>query len=269
MEQGGACPKMTGKLAGKVALITGGGRGIGRAIAVTFAHEGAHVAVAARTKAEVDRVAEEIQSDGGEALALTCDVTKREEVDRMVSNTLARFGRIDVLVNNAGTAKSAPLVKCTDELWNQIIGVNLTSTFLCTRAVIPGMIERGWGRVINIASTAAKVGGAYISAYSAAKHGVLGFTRSVAYEVATKGVTVNAICPGYVDTDLTRETIINIIKKTGRDEAFALEFLASTSPQKRLIVPDEVANIAVFLASDASFGINGQSVNICGGVVMS
>lgn len=256
------------KLKDKVALITGGGRGIGRAIALAFAREGACVAVAARTKEQLAKVAQEVQALGAPALAVVTDVTDKESVLAMVGAVIRKFGRVDILVNNAGSGKSAPLIKTDEALWNEMIAVNLTSTYLCTRAVLPGMLERKSGRVINIASTAGKSGGLYISAYSAAKHGVIGFTKSVALEVATQGITVNAICPGYVDTDLTAETVKNICRKTGLDESRALEIITNMSPQKRLMKPEEVANVALFLASDDSWGINGQAINICGGAVM-
>ncbi|HYO92289.1 MAG TPA: SDR family NAD(P)-dependent oxidoreductase, partial [Pyrinomonadaceae bacterium] len=188
------------KLKDKTALITGGGRGIGRAIAFAFAREGARVGLLARSVQQIEQVAAEIRAEcDTEAVYAVCDVADAESVTRAFASVAERLGRgPDILVNNAGIAESAPLVKTSDELWQRIIAVNLTGTFLCTRAALPLMIERGWGRVINISSIAGKTGGPYISAYTASKHGVLGLTRCVALEVATKGVTVNAICPGYV-----------------------------------------------------------------------
>ena len=257
-------------LADKLALITGGGRGIGRAVALAFARAGARVAVAARTAGEVARVAEEIKAEcGGEAMHAACDVAAAADVARMFAAVNERFGRgCDILVNNAGIAESAPLVKTDDELWQRHLAVNLSGTFYCTRAALPAMLARGWGRVINIASIAGKTGAPYIAAYAASKHGVLGLTRSLALEVATKGVTVNAICPGYVDTEMTTRALRNIEEKTGRPAADALEAIKRMSPQQRLVTPEEVAALALLLASDEGRGITGQAINVDGGTVL-
>lgn len=258
------------KLSGKIALITGGGRGIGRAVAFAFAREGAQVALAARTASEVERVAAEIKDECGvETLSAACDVSDARQVERVFAHLAESFGRgCDVLVNNAGIAESAPLLKTDDELWQRHLAINLTGTFLCTRAALPAMIERGWGRVINVASIAGKTGAPYITAYAASKHGVLGLTRSVALEVATKGVTVNAICPGYVDTDMTTRALDKIEAKTGRPAAETLEAIKRMSPQQRLVTPAEVAALALLLASDEGRGINGQAINVDGGSVL-
>jgi len=252
-------------LNGKSALITGGGRGIGRAIALEFARNGARVAVAARTAEQVEQVAAEI---GGDAVALVCDVSDPESVARMFSRMREDFGNPDILVNNAGIAESATLVNTTDELWHRHLAINLSGTFYCTRAALPAMLKRGWGRVINVASIAGKSGAPYIAAYSASKHGVLGLTRSAALELATTGVTVNAICPGYVDTDMVTRGIDQITAKTGRTAEEALDSLKEMSPQNRLVTPEEVAAIALLLASDAGRGINGQGINVDGGSVL-
>lgn len=254
----------------KIALITGGGRGIGRAIALLFAREGASIAVAARTTEQVERVAEEIRQAGGAlALAVSCDVADAASVASMFEEVAAKFGRgIDVLVNNAGIVETAPLVKTTDELWHKHIAINLTGTFYCTRAALPQMIERGWGRIINIASIAGKTGAPYVAAYTASKHGVLGLTRAVALEVATRGITVNAICPGYVETSMTERAIENITAKTGRSEQEARAALEQMSPQKRLVTPEEVASLALLLAGEEGRGITGQAINIDGGTVL-
>ena len=252
-------------LNGKSALITGGGRGIGRAIALEFARNGARVAVAARTAEQVEQVAAEI---GGDAVALVCDVSDPESVARMFSRMREDFGNPDILVNNAGIAESATLVNTTDELWHRHLAINLSGTFYCTRAALPAMLKRGWGRVINVASIAGKSGAPYIAAYSASKHGVLGLTRSAALELATTGVTVNAICPGYVDTDMVTRGIDQITAKTGRTAEEALDSLKKMSPQNRLVTPEEVAAIALLLASDAGRGINGQGINVDGGSVL-
>lgn len=256
------------KLQNRIALITGGGRGIGRAIAREFAREAAQVVVAARTAEQVEQTVAEI-GDGGKALALVCDVADLTSVQRMFSGIEEKYGRgPDILVNNAGIAESAPLLKTTDELWHRILGINLSGSFYCLREALPRMVERGWGRVINIASIAGKTGAPYIAAYSASKHGVLGLTRSAALEFAGKGITVNAICPGYVDTEMTTRGIENITAKTGRPREEALEAIKKMSPQNRLVTSEEVAALALLLASEEGRGINGQAINVDGGSVL-
>ncbi|HEV7799127.1 MAG TPA: 3-hydroxybutyrate dehydrogenase [Pyrinomonadaceae bacterium] len=258
------------KLQDRIALITGGGRGIGRAIAIAFAREGAHVAVAARSQDQVEQVAGELAARvSTNSLAIVCDVSDVQSVERMFAKVAEHFGRApDIMVNNAGIAESAPITRTDDELWHRLLGINLSGTFYCTRAVLPQMIERGWGRVINIASIAGKTGAPYIAAYSASKHGVLGLTRSVALEVATKGVTVNAICPGYVDTEMTTRGIENITKKTRLSADEAMDSIKKMSPQNRIIEPEEVAALALLLASEEGRGINGQAINVDGGSVL-
>ena len=245
-------------LNGKTALITGGGRGIGRAIALTFAQQGARVAVAARTREQVETVAQEV---GG--TALVCDVANPDQVAQIFADI-----KPDILVNNAGIAESATLTNTTDELWQRHLAINLSGTFYCTRAALPSMLEKRWGRIINIASIAAKTGAPYIAAYAASKHGVLGLTRVVALEVAASGITCNAICPGYVDTDMVSRGVEQITSKTGRSAEEALEILRRMSPQNRLVTAEEVASVALLLASDDGRGINGQGINIDGGSVL-
>jgi 3-hydroxybutyrate dehydrogenase len=257
------------KLQNRLALITGGGRGIGRAIALQFAREGAQVAVAARTLAQVEQVAREVQEFQTKALAVTCDVSDLNSVEQMFAEVNQTFGHgPDIMVNNAGIAESASITKTDDELWRRHLAINLTGTFYCTRAALPQMIERAWGRIINIASIAGKTGAPYIAAYSASKHGVLGLTRSVALEVATKGITANAICPGYVDTEMTTRGVENITKKTGLTADQAMDSIRKMSPQNRIVEPDEVAAVALLLASEEGRGINGQAINVDGGSVL-
>jgi NAD(P)-dependent dehydrogenase (short-subunit alcohol dehydrogenase family) len=256
------------KLENKIALITGGGRGIGRAIGSVFSRNGARVVLAARTAQQVEQTAAEI-GDETMALPAVCDVSDVASVRLMFERVSVRFGRgPDILVNNAGIAESSPLVRTDDALWHRHLAINLSGTFFCTRAALPDMLEQGWGRVINIASIAGKTGAPYIAAYAASKHGVLGLTRSIALEVAAKGITVNAICPGYVDTDMTTRGIENVTAKTGRSAEQALDAIKKMSPQNRLVTVEEVAAVALLLASEEGRGINGQAINVDGGTVL-
>jgi NAD(P)-dependent dehydrogenase (short-subunit alcohol dehydrogenase family) len=259
------------KLQDRIALITGSGRGIGRAIALAFAREGARVALCSRTGSEVEQLAIEIRKRFHvDTFHDVCDVSDPDDIAQFFRATGNAFEqrRPDILVNNAGIAESAPLLKTDDDLWNRHLAINLSGTFYCTRAALPAMLEHGWGRIINIASIAGKTGAPYISAYAASKHGVLGLTRSVALEVAAKGITVNAICPGYVDTDMTTRGIENITSKTRRSADEALESIKKMSPQNRLVTPEEVAALALLLASDEGAAINGQAMNVDGGAVL-
>jgi 3-hydroxybutyrate dehydrogenase len=253
----------------RVALVTGGSRGIGRAIALALSDAGMAVAVAARSEASLKSVVMEIEKRGGRTVASKCDVTSSGSVAAAFARVRETLGPVDILINNAGTAEGASILKLDESHWDREIAVNLTGTYLCTRAALPDMVARGFGRVINIASVAARIGFPYTSAYCAAKHGVLGFTRAVALEMATKGVTVNAICPGWVDSEMTDGTIARIAEKTGRTTEQARQELERKSPQQRLIQPDEVAAVAVFLASDAAHGITGQAIDVDGGEVMA
>src|SRR6266849_7311611 len=258
------------KLKNKLAFISGGGRGIGRAIALAFAREGASVTVAARTRAQIERVAKEIAEEfGAEALAVECDVANSESVARALKRAREKFGRgPDILVNNAGIGETAPFLKSDEEMWERHLNINLGGTFRCTHATLPEMLERGWGRVINVASIAGKIGAPYISAYAASKHGVLGLTRTLALEVAANGITVNAICPGYVDTEMTSRGVENIVARTGISAEEATEVLKRMSPQNRMVTAEEVAALALLLASDEGRGINGQAINVDGGTVL-
>jgi len=258
------------KLKNKLAFITGGGRGIGRAIAIAFAREGASVAVTARTRVQVEAVAKEVADQFGvDSLALECDVQNTGWVNDAFGLARAHFGRgPDILVNNAGIAESELFIKSDELMWERHLNTNLGGTFRCTHAALPEMVERGWGRIINVASIAGKTGAPYVSAYAASKHGVLGLTRSLALEVAARGITVNAICPGYVDTEMTSRGIENIVARTGKSAADALTTLKKMSPQNRLVTAEEVAALALLLASEDGRGINGQAINVDGGTVL-
>jgi 3-hydroxybutyrate dehydrogenase len=255
-------------LAGKRALVTGGGRGIGRATALALARAGADVAVAARTRNDVEAVAAELRAIGVEAVALTADVGRAEDVRAMFAEARAALGGIDILVNGAGIAPSAPLVKTSDETWRAVLETNLSGVFYGLREALPEMAGRGWGRVVNVASIAGKSAMPYIAAYVASKHGVLGLTKVAALEVATKGVTVNAICPGYVDTPMTDASVARIVEKTGRPAADIRKMLEDASPQKRLVSAEEVAALALFLCREEARGISGQALNVDGGTVV-
>ena len=245
-----------------VVMVTGAARGSGRAIAERFARDGYAVAATSRRAASLSEMAEQMSIAGVEIFPIGCDVTDREAVTRSVSQIEQRLGPIDVLVNNAGESASEPFVSMDDDLWDRMLAVNLTGTYNCMRAVVPAMFKRGRGRVINIASVAGKVGFAYTAAYVASKHGVLGLTRAVAIEAAPRGVTVNAICPGWMNTEMTTRSIERIVEKTGRSAEEARKSLERMNPQQRLIEPQEVAALTAFLASAEAAAINGQDVTI-------
>jgi 2-hydroxycyclohexanecarboxyl-CoA dehydrogenase len=254
-----------GSLDGRVAVVTGGGRGIGAAIARALAREGAAVVVSARTAAEIAAVASAITAGGRASWAVTADVTEEESVRRLGAEARRLAGEIDILVNNAGGADSAPLRKTTLAGWNHMLAVNATSTFLCTREFAPDMASRGRGRVVNVASTAGLEGAKYIAPYTAAKHAVVGFTRAMAAELADRGVTVNAVCPGYADTPMTERTLRTIEERTGLDRAAALAAVLAAGRQSRLVTPEEVATEVVRLCGDAASSVTGQAIRIDGG----
>jgi NAD(P)-dependent dehydrogenase (short-subunit alcohol dehydrogenase family) len=228
----------------RVALITGGGRGIGEAIARRFAAEGARLFITSRTPKDLERVALETGADFD-----ICDVTQPKEIGALVR----KIGKVDILVNNAGIAESAPFLRTDLEMWRRVIDTNLTSTFLFCKALVPGMIDRGYGRIVNIASIAGKRGGPYITAYAASKHAILGFSSSLAMELQPTGITVNTICPGYVDTTMTRSNAARVAKATGQSSKEVVkQFLASVG-QTKLLHPGHVAEVALALArSDCS-----------------
>jgi NAD(P)-dependent dehydrogenase (short-subunit alcohol dehydrogenase family) len=257
------------RLQDRVALVTGGGRGIGRAIALAFAREGADVAVLARTAGQLEEVAAAVRALGRRAAAVPCDIADRGAVDAAVRLAADALGPIQVLVNNAGMAVAARLGDVDDALWERHLRVNLTGAFYASRAVLPGMLAARWGRIVNIASTAARQGYPFVSAYVAAKHGLLGLTRALAVEVVSAGITVNAICPGYVASELTWESARRIQGRTGRSYDEAVASLAAFSPQRRLVEPEEVAALAVLLASDDARGVTAQAWHVDGGAVQA
>lgn len=255
-------------LAGKRAVVTGATRGIGRTIALALAGAGADVAVSARTPADLDEIKASIEGLGRKTLAIPCDVTDPSAVThRLAGDVLDAWGGVDILVNNAGNAGSAKFLNHPDELWHRMLAINLTSVYQVTKAFVPAMIEQKAGRIITIASIAGKVGGKYIAAYTAAKHGAVGLTRALAVELNAYNITVNAICPGYVDTPMTDASVANMVTRTGMTSEEARQALKRMSPQNRLIEPGEIASIAVFLALDTSKGITGQAINVDGGEV--
>jgi 3-hydroxybutyrate dehydrogenase len=246
-------------LNGKRALVTGGGRGIGAAVARELAAAGARVVVCGRKLAELDAVARAI--DGEVAIV---DLLDRAATDAM----LAHVGKVDILVNNAGVAESAPLAETTDALFDRIVELDATSPFRVTRALVPAMIAAKWGRVINIASNAGVSGYAYTAAYCAAKHAMVGWTRALAIDLARTGVTINALCPGWVETAMSAEAVARIAEKTGRSEADARKALETMSPQRRMIQPAEVAHVALMLCAEPARGIHGQTIVIDGGAIL-
>jgi NAD(P)-dependent dehydrogenase (short-subunit alcohol dehydrogenase family) len=252
-------------LTGRHALVTGAARGIGAEIARTLAAEGAVLTLLGRDRAALLRVAESLPGSGHGVV--TADVADPEAVPAAFAQARVERGPVAILINNAGAAESAPFLKTSIALWQRMLSVNLTGSFLCAQAALPGMLEAGWGRIVNIASTAGQKGYAYVSAYTAAKHGVIGLTRSLALEVARKGVTVNAVCPGYTDTDILRDSVSNVVGKTGRSEADALAEFASVNPQRRIVQPAEVADAVRWLCGEGAASVNGQSISVSGGEV--
>lgn len=250
-------------LTGHHAVVTGGGSGIGAAIARTLHGAGARVTVMGRRREPLEDVAVMLAG----ALAITIDVTDEASVEAAMAEARAR-APVSILVNNAGGAETAPLAKTSTALWQQMIAVNLTGAFLCTRAVLGDVSKAANGRIITIASTSGLKGYAYTGAYAAAKHGVIGLTRTLALELARTGATANAICPGFADTELVQRSLDTVTEKTGMSREDALAQFIMENPQKRLIRPEEVAAAALWLCDPLSASVNGQSIAIAGGEVM-
>ena len=242
------------------AVVTGGASGIGEAIADRLAETGMCITLMGRNQDRLSATAGRLK-----AASQQVDITDPDSVRQGFAAAVQANGPVTILVNNAGSAESSPFTKMDDELWDRMLAVNLTGTYLCTKAVADSMAKAGFGRIINIASTAAQKGYAYVSAYCAAKHGVLGMTRALALEMARKGVTVNAVCPGFTDTDLVSRSLDTIVESTGMSRKQALAELVKNNPQGRLIKPREIADTVMWLCGENSASITGQAIAVAGG----
>ncbi|WP_321813032.1 MULTISPECIES: SDR family NAD(P)-dependent oxidoreductase [unclassified Paraburkholderia] len=253
-------------LSGRHAVVTGGGSGIGAATAAMLLRAGARVTLMGRDAARLD--AQRSALGGGESIAcVSVDVADEAAVNAAFMHATEGLGEVDILVNNAGQASAAPFMQTDLALWKRMLDVNLTGAFLCTRAALPAMLAKKSGRIVNVASTAGQVGYPYVAAYCASKHGVIGMTRALALEVATQGVTVNAVCPGYTETELLQASLDQITRKTSRSEAEARSILVRHNPQQRFVQPDEVAHAVLWLSAPGSSAITGQSISVSGGEI--
>jgi 2-hydroxycyclohexanecarboxyl-CoA dehydrogenase len=247
------------------AVVTGGGSGIGAAVALRLVEQGINVTVLGRRLNVLQAL---VSRNPQKMHAAVADVTEVQQLTHALTHARSRFGPVDVLINNAGQAHSAPFMKMDVALWQRMLDVNLTGTMLCTQAVLPDMLQADWGRIVNVASTAGLVGYAYVAAYCAAKHGLIGMTRALALEMATKGITVNAVCPGYTETEILHASIERVVEKTGRSAQEALAEFVKSNPQQRLVQPIEVADTVAWLCSSAASAITGQAISVSGGEVM-
>ncbi|HET7007141.1 MAG TPA: SDR family NAD(P)-dependent oxidoreductase [Candidatus Binatia bacterium] len=254
---------------GKTVLVTGAARGIGKAIALAFAAERNRLVITGRTAVAIEKIAAEIRASGAEVLASPCDVTDKPQVTDLRHRIEKHFGTVQILVNNVGIAPAARFLDMSDNLWDEVMRVNVSAAYNCCKTFLPAMIDARWGRIINIASTVARIAYPGISAYATSKHAILGLTRALAMETARLGVTVNAVCPGYVNTELTRENARRLAAKRGESVDQALALMAASCPQRRLIEPEEVAYVTLALASDRAVGITGQAIQVDGGAVMA
>jgi len=252
-------------LQGRGAVVTGGGRGIGAAVARALAGAGARVVISARTESEIERVAATLRGEGAEVWAFVADAADEASVKRLADEARRRLGAVDILIANAGAAASAPFAKIALAEWNRMFAANATSAFLAAREFFPEMASRGWGRIVTVASVAGLEGARYIAHYSAAKHAVVGLTRALATEAAGSVVTVNALCPGYVATDMTERTLANVQQRTGLPREGALAAVLATTGQTRLVTAEEVAEAALALCLESAAGQNGEAVVIEGG----
>lgn len=256
-------------LHGRHAVVTGGGRGMGACIAASLARRGAAVSLLGRTAATLAATAERLAAEhGAKVHTAAADVADEASVAAAIAACREALGPVTIMVNNAGIAPSAPFLKSDAALWRRVLDVDLMGAVHASRAVLPDMQAAQWGRVVNIASTAGLTGMAYVTAYCAAKHALIGFTRALAMETARKGITVNAVCPGYTDTDIVGDALANITDKTGRSREEALASLVAHNPQGRLIDPEEVAETVAWLCSDAAISVTGQSIVLAGGELM-
>jgi NAD(P)-dependent dehydrogenase (short-subunit alcohol dehydrogenase family) len=262
-------PRDADMLRGKHAVVTGASRGIGAAIACALARRGADVTLMSRNESRLgEQAAALTKTFSAKAQAIAMDIAQPEQVSAAFARAAGRFGPPQILINNAGIATSAPIGKTDLSQWQRLMEVNLTGAFLCIREVVQQMAKGDYGRIVNVASTAGLTGYAYVAAYCAAKHGLIGLTRALARELAKTGVTVNAVCPGYTDTDIVAEAVGNITAKTGRTREQALRELTVHNPQGRLVRPDEVAEAVGWLCMPSSASITGQSIVVAGGELM-
>lgn len=257
---------MSAGIAGKHALVTGGGRGIGAAIATALAAHGARLTLLGRDRAVLERHAETLPASA-QAHVVVADVARADAVGAAFGEARARHGDVEILVNNAGIAVSRPFAKIDPGTWASVIGINLTGTYNCAHEVVPAMVAARYGRIVNIASTAGLVGGKYIAAYTAAKHGVVGLTRALAAELASKGITVNAVCPGFTESEMLDRTLSAIVTTTGRTSEEAASAILARNPLGRFVRPEEVADAVAWLCRAESAAITGQAIAIDGGEV--